>query len=257
MKIENYSPPDNLKPFIKTLMIIESANGMESRILPDTSIVLAFKIKGKVSQKSEQNKVVLPSAMISGLRNQTRVVDYSENTSMLLVAFKEGGANAFFSEPLHEIFGMSLPLDDLWQRSKICEVEEKLSEAATNRKRIRAVESFLLSQLKDNRFDRMIYNAVERIKTQRGDVKITELLKVFHTSRDPFEKRFRRVTGTSPKQFAQIVRLRSLINGYSSQDSFADLAAKFGYFDQAHFIKDFKSFTGQTPQVFLKSSTYW
>lgn len=191
MKIEKYLPSDNLKPFIKTLMIIESAGGMESRILPDTSIVLAFKIKGRVIQKNEQNKVVLPSAMISGLRNQTRVVDYSKNTSMLLVAFREGGASAFFSEPLHELFGMSLPLDDLWRRSKIVEVEERLSEAGTNRKRFRTVESFLLSQLKDNRFDKMIYNAVERIKTERGDVKITELLKVFHTSRDPFEKRFR------------------------------------------------------------------
>lgn len=257
MKIERFPPTDFLKPFVKTFMIVESENGTESRILPDTSVVLAFRIKGEVTQKREESKIVLPSAMISGLRNSMRVVDYSEKTAMLLVAFREGGASTFFTQPLHELFGMSLPLDDILRRSEIIETEEKLSEAKSNRGRIRPVENFLLSQLKDNRFDRLVFNAVEQIKNARGDVKINKLVKYLHTSRDPFEKRFRRVTGTSPKQFAQIVRLRSLINGYSSEISFADLAAEFGYFDQAHFIKDFKSFTGQTPQVFFKSSTYW
>lgn len=257
MKIERFLPTDFLKPFVKTFMIVESENGTESRILPDTSIVLAFRIKGEVVQKSEQNKVALPSAIISGLRNKTRIVDYSQNSSMLLVAFKEGGANAFFAAPLHELFGMSLPLDDILRRSEVIETEEKLSEAKSNRERIRTIENFLLSQLKDDQFDRLVFNAVEKIRAKRGDVKINKLLKFFHTSRDPFEKRFRRVTGTSPKQFSQIIRLRNLISSYSPDKTLTDLAAEFGYFDQAHFIKDFKSFTGLPPRRFFNSSSYW
>ena len=257
MKIEKHLPAGILKPFVKTFMIVESENGTESQILPDTSIVLAFRIKGAVAQKSERSKDILPSAMISGLRNSLRVVDYSPNSAMLLVAFREGGANAFFDESLYELFGTGLPLDDLWRRSKIVETEEKLSEAKSNREKIKTIENFLLSQSKANHFDLLIFNAVQKIKTKRGDVNINELLKFFHTSRDPFEKRFRRVTGTSPKQFSQIVRLRSLISSYSPEKKLTDLAAAYGYFDQAHFIKDFKSFTGLAPRQFFNSASYW
>lgn len=257
MKIETYTPSAGLKQFVKTFLIIESENGMESRVLPDTSLMMAFRIKGEVAQKSEKGIEKLPSAIISGLRNSPRVFDYAKQTSTLLVAFKEGGAGVFFCEPLHRLFGTSLPLDDFWRRGAIAEIEEKLAESRTNRERIAAVETFLISQIEENQTDLLVLEAVRKIKAAGGDVKIHELVKLFHTSRDPFEKRFRRVTGTSPKQFAQIVRLRNLINHYAPENNFADLAARFGYFDQAHFIKNFKSFTGQTPQIFFKSSNYW
>lgn len=255
--MQSFEPSAQLKPFVKTFTILESENGMESRILPVTSIVLAFRIKGAVSQKSANKIDLLPSAMIAALRNQARLLNYERQTAMLLVAFKEGGANAFFREPLYEAFGTSLPLEDILRRSKIIEAEESLCAARTNRDRIETIENFLLSQLREGFADKLVLAAVEKIKIAHGDVRIKELVKFFGTSRDPFEKRFRLVTGTSPKQFAQIVRLRSLINGHSPGNNLAELAARFGYFDQAHFIKDFKSFTGVTPREFFSSATYW
>lgn len=252
MKFKRYQPSFRLRPFVKAFMIIESKNEIESRILPDTSVTLAFRIKGKVSQDGG----VVPPAAISGLRNQLRVLNYSKHTSTLVVAFQEGGANAFFSEPLHELFGRSLPLDDLLQRSKIAETEEKLSEAEDNLEKIKTVESFLLSQIRENRKDLLIFKAVSQIKDFHGDVKIKELLKFLHTSRDPFEKRFRHIIGTSPKQFSQIIRLRNVINHHSPEKNFTELALEAGYFDQAHFIKDFKAFTGFTPRKFLNASVW-
>nr|WP_306819282.1 helix-turn-helix domain-containing protein [Leptospira sp. id769339] len=77
-------------------------------------------------------------------------------------------------------------------------------------------------------------------------------------SRDSYEKRFREVIGTSPKQLSNLVRMRNIIDSYSSKISFTDLAQESGYFDQAHFIKDFKTFTDETPKRFFKLSTpYW
>lgn len=257
MKIENYSPPDCLKPFVKTFLIVESENGTESRVLPDTSVMMAFRIKGEVIQKSEKNAEKLPSAVFSGLRNSPRVFDYSKQTSTLLVAFNEGGATAFFREPLHRLFGMSAPLEDLWRRGVIAEIEEKLAESKTNRERIATIETFLLSRIEENQTDLLVLAAVQKIKASGGDVEIKELVKHFHTSRDPFEKRFRRVVGTSPKQYAQIVRLRNLIARRAPEQSFTDLAIAAGYYDQAHFIKDFKAFTGLAPRRFFDSASVW
>jgi hypothetical protein len=57
MKIEKYLPGETLRPFIKSFTIIESKEGMVNRILPDTSIVMALRIKGKVSI---ENHISLP-----------------------------------------------------------------------------------------------------------------------------------------------------------------------------------------------------
>ena len=257
MKIKKYFPAESLKPFVKTFIFIESENAMENRILPDTSIVMAFRFRGETGFAERGIKNRLPVSMITGLRKSERLINYSKKAATLLVMFDEGGAAAFFSEPLHEMFGMSLPLDNLVRRSALNEIEERLSDARNNLQRISIVERFLESKLRDFRRDLLVLGAVQKIKSANGTVKIKDLTTEFYISRDSFEKRFRRIVGTSPKHFAAIVRLRNLINNRSPAESFTDAALAAGFFDQAHFIKDFKSFTGQTPQVFFKSSAYW
>src|SRR5690606_6372835 len=99
--------------------------------------------------------------------------------------------------------------------------------------------------------DDIVENAIRQIQLSKGSVKINKLIEPYPLSRDPFDKRFRRVTGTSPKQFATIVRLRNLVAQYPSTHNLTDLAYTAGYFDQAHFIKDFKTYTGLTPSEYF------
>jgi methylphosphotriester-DNA--protein-cysteine methyltransferase len=65
------------------------------------------------------------------------------------------------------------------------------------------------------------------------------------------EKRFRNIVGASPKKFASIVRLQNVVKNYTSGESLTHTAFESGYYDQAHFIHDFKQFTGDSPQKFL------
>lgn len=169
----------------------------------------------------------------------------------------EGGAAAFFKEPMHELFETSQPLDNLIPRSKLNDIEEALAEAANNPERIAIVEKFLHSSLITQQPDLLILHAIETIKQANGSLRIKDLIAVLPISQDPFEKRFRRITGASPKQFAGITKLRGLIHNYSPAQSLTDLAHSSGYFDQAHFIKDFRSFTGQSPRDFFKSPAFW
>src|SRR2546430_2042166 len=106
--MEQYLPCTILQPFVKHFLIIESEQGMENRILPDTSIVMAFRLKGQLAYAENGTYHDLPSSVITGIRESSRLISYSKNTATLLVAFKEGGAAAFFKEPLHEFSGMSI-----------------------------------------------------------------------------------------------------------------------------------------------------
>jgi AraC-like DNA-binding protein len=219
--------------------------------------VLAFRLKGKIIDQSQDLVENLPTSVITGLRKSPRFLSYAEETACLLVVFKEGGAAAIFKEPLHELFSKSLSLNEIIPASQLELVEEQLAKANDNKQRVAIVERFLLSRLDDRRADHMIAAAIQKIKLASGNIKVRDLANDMAISLDPFEKRFRRVTGISPKQFADTVRFRNLINQFSSTGSLTELALEAGYFDQAHFIKDFRTFTGMSPQQFFKTETWW
>lgn len=230
---------------------------MINRILPDTSIVIAFRLRGQVTFSDNGSAHTIPQSVISGIRESSKLVDYSANTANLLVIFKEGGAAAFFKEPLHELGDISVSLNYLIQQSKVCAVEEELAAASNDNQRILIVERFLLSELKQTQADGLVAEAIQKIKASKGDIKIKDLLTELPVSRDAFEKRFRKITGTSPKHFSVIIRIKNLIENYSDTISLTEAAYSAGYFDQAHFIKDFRSFTGQTPHDFFKTPPLW
>jgi AraC-like DNA-binding protein len=76
------------------------------------------------------------------------------------------------------------------------------------------------------------------------------------TSRRQLERRFANTVGLSPKQLAKIIRLQHTLKNLEQKqfNNLASLAVENGYFDQAHFIKDFKEFTGITPKQFYADS---
>jgi methylphosphotriester-DNA--protein-cysteine methyltransferase len=98
---------------------------------------------------------------------------------------------------------------------------------------------------------------MQQIRSTNGNIKIRNLAASMAISIDPFEKRFRRIVGVSPKQFADTIRLRTLIKQYSASENLTGIALEAGYFDQAHFIKDFRTFTGLAPQQFFRSAAWW
>ncbi|SEW39054.1 helix-turn-helix domain-containing protein [Chitinophaga arvensicola] len=254
MNIATYLPSAILSPYVSAFLIIESAEGMENRVMPDTAVVMSFRFSGQV--RAEENEL-LPSAGLAGLRKSSRLLQYAPGTGNVLVKFKEGGAAAFFKAPLHELFDTQQSLDSLLRQQQIREVEERLYEAADHLQRIAIVESFLISSLSSRAPDLLIRSAVAQIKTAHGDVKIKALASEHYISQDAFEKRFRRQVGSTPKQFSAIVRLRHLLDHCPAADSLTEAAYEAGYYDQAHFIKDFRAFTGQSPQAFFQQSTWW
>jgi AraC-like DNA-binding protein len=257
MKLEEYIPTELLKPFIKTYRIIESEGEMTNRVLPSTSLAIAFRYKGQVSYKSDNTQDFLPTSTISGLRKSVRLINYRKDTATIIVLFNETGAKAFFEGPLYELFEKSISLDIFIKQHKLAIIEEQLAEAKNNIQRISIVEQFLLSKLCNYEPDKLISIAVDKIRSVNGAIKINELANTLYISNDVFEKRFRKAVGTSPKQFSSILRMEAITKQKQKTENFADIAFNAGYYDQPHFNKDFKLFTGLTPKDFFKTSSFW
>lgn len=257
MKIAAYKPGELLRPFIKAYRIIESQEERVNRVLPNTSFAVAFRFLGQISYINDTGKTALPIATFSGLRKSVRLINYASNTGALIVLFRETGVSAFFKQPLHELFEESVSLDNFFPQLEISIIEERLAEAKTSHAKIAVIEQFLYSKLSYNKPDSLVSEAIAKIYSHNGMMRISELADGLYISQDAFEKRFRKVTGTTPKQFSSIVKMNAIIRQNPTPSSFLDIALKNGYYDQPHFNKDFRLFTGQTPTNFFKLASYW
>jgi AraC-like DNA-binding protein len=257
LKIERYIPTDRLRPFIKEYLFIECEEETDNIILPDTSIVMAIRYNGKISIKENGKDDHLPGIVLSGIRKSARQIHYCSKTGNLLVIFNPGGASAFFSEPLNELADLSVPADCFSDHADWRQLPEQIATADHKRGKIAQLERVLISGMTGPRPDPLVLSALQKIRLANGMIPIKELAAALYISQDAFEKRFRQTVGASPKQLSSIIRLRNAISVHSAGSSLTDTALTAGYYDQAHFIKDFKGFTGQSPGQFFRSRQYW
>jgi len=225
-------------------------------VLPNSNFAIVFTLNGRINYLENNGNVQLPFAVISGLRKSVRNINYQKNSKSIIVLFTEMGITHFFKTPLFELFEQSISLDYLIDKNKIHSVEENLNSAKSDFDRIKIIELFLLSLLNQKQTDLLIQKAVSEIYTAKGDIKIKKLSQSLFISIDAFEKRFRKTIGATPKQFSSLVRLKS-ITQTEKPESIIDLALENGFYDQAHFNKEFKIFTGLTPTEFYAAKNIW
>jgi AraC-like DNA-binding protein len=252
MKFDKYFPTARLKPYIKYFVVSENEWENEYKVFPSSGLVIGFQYKGQLATVKADTESVLTSAGITGITDAYKVFKSSADIGTILVYFTEIGFTHFASHPANELFNLSLSLDNVFDRKSIAAVEEKLSIANTDKQRIKVVEQFLVSQLKDIETDKLIVEAVKLIYQTNGTIRIKELNEKLFISQSPFEKRFRKVVGTTAKKFASIVRFNAVLDNLNNSKSLTEICYENNFFDQAHFIKDFKQFTGDTPENFKR-----
>jgi len=251
MSYEIKQPTAALRPYIRHLAISRSETPAQYMVLPDTALVIGFQWSGRLSHIDENSEQVLDTSGVTGLLDSYRVFQNSAETGTVLVVFTETGAAHFLDTPLHELFGQSMSLEHFFTPAKIRETRERLASAGSDPERLKVVERFLLDQLKERAADQLVAGALYHIHQSKGTIRIATLARLLHTSQSPLEKRFRSIVGASPKKFAGIVRAQHMLQALNSNDQrTADHLS--AYYDQAHFIKDFKKFSSLTPEQYLK-----
>lgn len=131
----------------------------------------------------------------------------------------------------------------------------KVLNATTNAERIKIIETFLRNHLTDfNNQNAIVKSATHSILKADKQQSISEISQGNNINQRWLERKFLSAVGLRPKQLTKIVRfqntLKTLLN--SRITSITALAHENDYYDQSHFIKDFKEFTGSTPKEFDK-----
>ncbi len=250
MKFEKHIPTERLRRYIKYFVVSENNAQGEYKVFPSSGLVIGFQYKGALATILGNSENKLSSAGITGISDSYKIFKNSANIGTILVYFTEIGFTHFASHPANELFNLSIPLDNIFDKNRVSEVEERLAIVKTDMQRIKAVEQFLLTQLKEVQTDKLIVEAVKLIYQSKGTIRIKELNNKLFISQSPFEKRFRKVVGTTPKKFASIVRFNTVLENLDKTKSLTEICYENNFFDQAHFIKNFKQFTGDNPESF-------
>jgi AraC-like DNA-binding protein len=128
---------------------------------------------------------------------------------------------------------------------------DRLAGAPDHARRVRLVEDLLLTRVAQTQPDPLMSAAAAFIERTQGTIRIEEPTRRIGLSQSALERRFRRRVGTSPRRFASIVRLKNVVRLHEGGADLTTIAHAAGYCDQAHFIHDFKRFTGVPPAAYF------
>jgi AraC-like DNA-binding protein len=247
-----------LSQYVKHFWVMEST-GKESpvaeRVIPTDNIQLIFHYMNpfRVIRRGNCPPDVQPQSLISGLTNTYSDVSTFEATGMIAVTIYPEAACRFFRFPMSEIADQSVSLSDIYYR-EVRTLEEQLANDTTLDERIARIEGFLISLMNPlPEYDaELLCESVSLIRKQNGQIAAKHLASHLAVTPRNLERKFARYLGKSPKQFSKTIRFQKVVNDFSSlqNESLTDFAYQNGYFDQSHFIRDFKSFTGFTPKEY-------
>lgn len=155
--------------------------------------------------------------------------------------------------PVRELAGRIAPLDALWGRAGD-ELTERLADADGWTRRFDILDDVFAAAVAGGpEPDAEVAHALARIDGTAGAVPIGELVTETGWSRGRLAERFRAQTGLTPKGAAGLVRFHHAVTAMSTGRPLADTALASGYYDQAHFTREFRAFAGCAPGAWLRS----
>lgn len=243
-------PRPALRPFIQRFLVVEFPSYHRDAHLPDIRPVAAFSFRGGV--RIDGNRWAPPAAF-SALRETLRSHEHYHGHGVLLATFTPVGAAAFLRPSLEEFVGRETDLAGMLAHpAELNRLRERLADAQNHGHRIQLLEDFLIGRVRMSAPDPLVAAAVRWLERRIGTARIDDLARYIGLSQSALERRFRRVVGVSPKRFASVVRLQRAVQLRAAGTDSTAVAHAAGYFDQSHFIHDFRRATGTSPEAFFR-----
>jgi AraC-like DNA-binding protein len=256
-------PVAALAPFVDIIWLHESyaPSSQAERILPTGTVELVINLRGGVLRVADghhpQRFQSFHGAVVCGPHATSFAIDTSQPAALLGLHFKPGGAFPFFPVPAEELHNRHVALSDLWGAGA-AELLEQLSAAPTVPAAFRIVEQALPAQAtRPLALHPAVAFALHALQSGAHPPTIAAVTDQIGLSSRRFSRLFREQVGLTPKRFSRVQRFQSVLGHIQTahQVHWADVALACGYFDQAHFVHDFRAFSGFTPLQYLEQRT--
>jgi AraC-like DNA-binding protein len=252
-------PAEPLRPYVRLIWLLELDDpaefGPPERIGPDGLLELVFHYRTPLACRYDGEAFERQPRSVAVSQTRRFVEIRPEGPSGLIaVRFHPWGAYHFFHPPVSELADRQAPTEALWGREAL-ELEERLAEASGDRARVALVEQFLLAQLRRHGKPD-VEPLVRAVWRHRGRVAVSRLCRDLGIGERRLQRTLSTALGTTPKGLARLARFLhacSLLR-HGRGRGLADVGLACGYYDQSHFIAEFKAFSGLTPRQFVETA---
>jgi AraC-like DNA-binding protein len=228
------------------------------RVLPDGAIEILIDLEGpakKLYRDETSGKFIeYRQAWISGQHSRFLVIGTEQNSSMMGIRFRPGGAYPFLTFPVSELNDDVVPLELIWG-AMIYDMLGQIMETTAVQEKFRIVEKALwaLSKAALN-IDETCRYAIARLRQSNPILSIRELSSEIGLSDRQLRRHFDQRVGLAPKALAQIFRFQHVVRRLNNEPRvhWAEIANDAGYFDQSHLVHDFQRLTGLNPSQYLR-----
>ncbi len=247
-----YRPPPPLADYIDCFgHWRHRGSSYRSRALPRGAVTIVFDVGQRQRldfyTADGRTRLTVPPAVVTGPHRASYITDIAADEPAIAVHFRPGGAFPFLGVPLGDVEDLAVGLEDIWGDGGR-EVHERLIAAQSVAARFGILERFLLSRARlAVRRDSGVAVALAAIEANPS-VQMAEVRSLAGLSTKRMIALFRAEVGLAPKTYARVRRLQAALRHLGSATAGgARVAADAGYFDQAHFVREFRSFTAMTP----------
>lgn len=262
------APRPALRPYIRDYCgYTEEAPGIVRRLEypgPQVVVIIEFGPPVRVYDAGQlRTSSRFPGGFVAGLDDRFTLVEHDGVQRGLQLNLTPIGGRLFFNRPMRELTNHVVPLRDLLGRS-----DRHLADALESMPdwdaRFDAIEDLVERRIEAARAGRGMSHvpsmtwAYARIERSGGAVDVEALRREIGCSHKHLITLFRDHVGLPPRVLARIVRfdrLMACLRRGGDGEGWADLAARFGYYDQSHLVRDVRQFTGRTPTAARASLT--
>ncbi|CAN5828568.1 helix-turn-helix domain-containing protein [soil metagenome] len=260
MIYHTYMPRPPLSHFVEMLWYYEDDKPPheKERVLPTGAMEMVINLRDDALRvcdgKNPDQLQNLGSSLVCGAHSGFFVIDTAGQVRSMGVAFKPGGTLPFLALPAGELQDAHVPLDALWDRTA-GDSRDRLLAAETVAAKFRVLEEDLLARLARPvvRHSAVVF-ALEQFQRVPQEHTVSEVTARTGLSPRRFIQLFEQEVGLTPKLFCRVQRFQEALRLCAGEEriGFGELALACGYFDQAHFIRDFQTFSGLSPTAYLK-----
>jgi AraC-like DNA-binding protein len=263
MFYRRHTLPFPLSAFVSCIWYSEGFEGshQRERLLPNGESGIVFDLRERpvriFDADNDARFQTFAPAIFCGARTDCFVIETSAQERVIGIQFRPGGAFPFLAMPASEVANATYSLDDIWT-GQAALIREALMDAGGVDAMFSILERALLSRLKHSLpLHPAITFAVSRLARPGGSVRVRDVADCVGLSSRHFMELFREQTGLAPKAFQRVRRFQQVLRTLraDSGENWAGVAYRCGYYDQAHFIHDFRLFSGLTPGEYVAAAT--
>jgi AraC-like DNA-binding protein len=260
MLFKSYNPSVSLQPFIDEYVIICSDGNNDDpatdKFIPRLGEAMLFHFHNVPQILKDGVFIQFPKVFFLRQQKRYEYIEPGQDSDILIVRLKPGAIYRLFNiSPLE--FSFEFKDASLSYGNEVNTLYELMAEESNVDNRVHHIESFLterLSSMVPLVKAEVVSKAIRLIMNSNGCIAVSEIGSILSVEVRSLRRYFHYQIGISVKSFIRLVKFNyivfELIKNPTTQ--MLDIVTRFGYFDQTHFINDFKEIYGETPFTFLK-----